>query len=273
MLKKLLKYDWTLYWRTPAIINIFLLIITGVGVIFLISPLWKLDDQLLEYLKVLAGFFYVVSIFAGSMAVTIYIAIRYYKNLYTDEGYLTNTLPVAPWQIILSKLLISVAWNLITGIVVMLSVFALFMAFLRTFDSDGVQEVLRNAPEIMQFLLDFLDMNAFTLILFSVVYTVISTTFSVLMIFSAIALGQLFTGHRVAGAVLWYILQYVVVQIASAVFLNAPIMLFNVAGFTRSSGSTFIRALWSGQTLATILGSLLLFFIAESMLRRNLNLE
>ena len=73
----------------------------------------------------LSIFFYVLAIAAGSIAVTVCVAVRYYKNVYTDEGYLTNTLPVTARQIVISKLSVGILWSIITGAVVCISVMSL----------------------------------------------------------------------------------------------------------------------------------------------------
>ena len=90
MLKKLFKYEWVFFWKVPTAINVFLIIVTIVGVISLASPFWELNLWGIDVLLGLAIFFYIMAIFACSIAVTVYVAVRYYKNIYTDEGYLTN---------------------------------------------------------------------------------------------------------------------------------------------------------------------------------------
>ena len=41
---------------------------------------------------------------------------RYYRSMFTDEGYLTFTLPVKPNQILFSKIFVGVIWAIITAI-------------------------------------------------------------------------------------------------------------------------------------------------------------
>ena len=125
MLKKLFKYEWKFFWKIPTAISIFLAILTVIGVISLASPFWSLDITGINIMLGLSLFFYILAIAAGSIAVTVFIAIRYYKNVYTDEGYLTNTLPVTARQIVISKLSVGMIWSLIIGAVVSVSVFSL----------------------------------------------------------------------------------------------------------------------------------------------------
>ena len=55
-------------------------------------------------------FVYVLFIFAIVVATYVYLAIRFQKNLFSDEGYLTHTLPVSPTKLIWSKMLVAWAW-------------------------------------------------------------------------------------------------------------------------------------------------------------------
>ena len=58
-------------------------------------------------------FFLVVSFIGifGSLVVTeVLVFVRFYKNFYTDEGYLTFTLPVKRSKLLLSKTLNSIIW-------------------------------------------------------------------------------------------------------------------------------------------------------------------
>ena len=45
-------------------------------------------------------------------ASTSVLIVRYYRNLYGDEGYLMNTLPVTPAQHVWAKLICAFLWEL-----------------------------------------------------------------------------------------------------------------------------------------------------------------
>ena len=275
MLKKLLKYDWILMWRIPAMINLFLVVITLLGIIFLLSPAWQMDDSdsMFFFLtKMLLTFFYIIFLIAGSITIMVYIAVRYYKNIYTDEGYLTNTLPADPWQIVLSKLLVSSVWILITGILVVLSILSLVAANLITMEYATLEDLFIAIPELFDLIADEIDLPGPIIILISIFSAILGSMLNVLIIFSSIALGQLFSKHRVAGAFLWYILQYVIIQFANNLLLNLPVIYYS-EHLSYHDSEIITRALWSGQMLGSILLSGLLFFLTEILLRKNLNLE
>lgn len=62
--------------------------------------------------------FGLMAIFSAMVATLVIIIHRFYKNLFTDEGYLTFTLPVTANQILLSKVLAGLLWLFIDAVVI-----------------------------------------------------------------------------------------------------------------------------------------------------------
>jgi hypothetical protein len=225
MLKKLFIYEWKAFWKVPAVINICLLIMTVVGIVSLISPFWTLECEIMDVLMFTALMLYYLSIIAGSIAVCVYIAVRYYKNIYTDEGYLTNTLPVTPRQLILSKLFVSTIWNAITSIVIAISVFLLVhFALVTHTDINIFSEIGTLWTEAMTMLDSNAKIEWFFFLFSLLLLLIISPFFSNIMMYSSIALGQMFTKHKIAGAVIWFIIQNMILQFASALIMNVPLL-------------------------------------------------
>ena len=118
MLKKCLKHEWKACWKNMALLNgaaIFMGALGGFG--FLFSQLSELPDLLI----VLYLFAYVLIVIAASVMTQVLMIQRYYKNLFTDEGYLTNVLPVSATDHILSKMLIFGAWSILNALSVLAS--------------------------------------------------------------------------------------------------------------------------------------------------------
>lgn len=116
MLRKLLKYDMQSIWK------IFLFL---AGTVLLLSPLGGLairfmiqnESETLILLSVFSGFFLfinVMAIMAFSVIIAIMLYVRFYKNFFTDEGYLTFTLPVKRSTLLASKTINAVIWMLAT---------------------------------------------------------------------------------------------------------------------------------------------------------------
>ncbi len=114
MLKKLLKYDWKSVSLLLLILHGILLVYTLIGrlgIAFGIStPADTLVSSVTTVYGIAAGLYilvYVLFIFAIVVATYVYLAIRFQKNLFSDEGYLTHTLPVSPAKLIWSKMLVA----------------------------------------------------------------------------------------------------------------------------------------------------------------------
>lgn len=277
MLKKLLKYDWKFFWKVPTAINAFLGVITLVGIISLLTPIWELDSNLLEFLMVVMLMLYYIALIAGSLGVNAYIAVRYYKNLYTDEGYLTNTLPVTARQIVLSKVMIGTIWTIITGVVVILSILSLvFVAGLSYGDINIFTEFFRSYTEYSAEIELALGMNLWSFLLFLILSLIIGSVFSIMMVYSSIALGQLFQKHKIAGAVIWYIVEYMIIQIGTSLAFNIPVLSIMSHDYDYYSTLSFwdvFGPLMLTFIIASLLLNVILFLITEYMLKKKLNLD
>ena len=126
-----------------------------------------------------------------SISTLILIIRRFKGSVYDRQGYLTLTLPVSEHQIILSKLLGAFIWSLASSLVFILSIYIIL--------------VLTGANFLDIFSLEYLFkfyMDSFWL---SVISFILSTVSSILCIYWAISIGQLFNEYRTALAVLAYI--------------------------------------------------------------------
>ncbi len=273
MLKKLFKYEWKFFWKVPATINLALAIITLLGVMFIISPLWELESELIGILMSTSLMFYYLSIFAGSIAVTVYIAIRFYRSAYTDEGYLTHTLPVTPRQIILSKLFVGVIWTFITGCVIAISVAVLIFTFIfASIDFNFFYEIGEVWEEILEAFKELGFHFYLSVFLFFLLYAA-GAFFNILMLYSAVSLGQLFSRHKIAGAVIWYIAEYMIVQFGSSILMSVAILgLFNSMDAFDSPGAV-TSLLFGGGFLLVLAGDIVLYCITEYMMKKKLNLD
>lgn len=137
---------------------------------------------------------------------TLILIIRRFKgSVYDRQGYLTLTLPVSEHQIILAKLLGAFIWSLISSAVLVLSIYIILVI------------IEPNSADFLAFkdlFQQYLDSISLSLISF-----ILSTVASILCIYLAISIGQLFNEYRTALAVLAYIVIHVVLGF-SDLFLN-----------------------------------------------------
>lgn len=123
MLKKLLKYDLRSifkYWWIAAVSSL-ALSIAGGGCMSVMNSERELPTVL--YMTALMVFFLVMfSYVAFAILSPILIFIRFYKNFFSDEGYLTFTLPVKRSQLLNSKLIMSSVTMIATGVMLIINV-------------------------------------------------------------------------------------------------------------------------------------------------------
>ena len=128
---------------------------------------------------------------------TLILIIRRFKgSVYDRQGYLTLTLPVSEHQIILAKLLGAFIWSLISSAVLVLSIYIILVI------------IEPNSVDFLAFkdlFQQYLDSISLSLISF-----ILSTVASILCIYLAISIGQLFNDYRTALAVLAYIVIQIV---------------------------------------------------------------
>ena len=85
----------------------------------------KHRSTIIGTLTMLLIFALVIVISSIAIFTYIYSGYHFHKNVFTDQGYLTNTLPVTPSQLLLSKELAALLWLLIDVVVISISIFIL----------------------------------------------------------------------------------------------------------------------------------------------------
>lgn len=121
---------------------------------------------------------------------TLFLIIRRFKNsIYDREGYLTLTLPVSKHEILLSKLLAALIWSGLSLLTLLISVLMISLIV-------GLGHIDWN-----QFNLhgtDWIDLMQ------GLLYAIVSITSSILLIYLAISIGQLFNDNRTIFAFVAY---------------------------------------------------------------------
>ncbi|MCH5343841.1 MAG: hypothetical protein J1E64_07360 [Acetatifactor sp.] len=215
MLGKLIKYEWKSVSKFCFIALLVLVGITLLGSIYYISPLWNglmdLEESgalgegaIIPFLTGMTSFFAYILVVVGVMyGAYLYLLIRFYRSMYSNEGYLTHTLPVTPQQLLISKLLVSGVWCFITEVVACLSIFLLVFVFIWGLIPAGERHWLM--PEMfsgmkMTFEMAGINLTSFWLAVF--LAALIGPFTSMSLYFCGISLGQLAKSHRGLMAVL-----------------------------------------------------------------------
>jgi len=124
MFKKLLKYDMLAVWRFWWILATGVLVLSTIGAFVLRFVITYIKNPNFSFFTTIGIFFLVIcgiAIVSSIVATFIFVYLRFYKNFFTDEGYLTFTLPVSRRMLFLSKTVNALIWESAHVVVLLLS--------------------------------------------------------------------------------------------------------------------------------------------------------
>ena len=124
MFAKLLKYDLRAvikYWWIAAVSSLGLSVIGGVCINIITVDYTSF--QALQSIAILGLVISIIGLCVFGVLSEILILVRFYKNFFSDEGYLTFTLPVRKTQLLNSKLLMSVIFTASATLVILFDIF------------------------------------------------------------------------------------------------------------------------------------------------------
>lgn len=208
MLKKLLKQEWKNFSAAPTIAMIILTAVTLILMGTFMTSFWDQNNIFVNLFASLTILAYIFSLAALSICVMICTAVRFYKNLFTDEGYLMFTLPVKTSDLLLSKALVAILWRLISDVFIILSIMGIATVGIAYLSDTSIVQFFEEFSGIFQEI--FVSMQEsltvpiplFVLWLFLIgIGSLVSST---LFIYACICLGQFWSRHKIGGAILAY---------------------------------------------------------------------
>ncbi|MFI3212000.1 MAG: hypothetical protein R3Y24_01525 [Eubacteriales bacterium] len=274
MLNKLLKHDWKETWKFPTILIGFLLAATlliSLGFFTSLFDFSSFDSGHATFIMYTFVFlFYYMLIIGVALGISVYIAIRFYKNLFTDEGYLTHTLPVTPTQLLLSKILVGMGWSLLAILSIIVSIFIVGSSAIASLPSTEISTIISELYAVFQI------PSAYTVFCF-IMTMLLGSLQSVLMAYCAICLGQFLTRHRIIGSLVAYLGFYIISQIISSLtmlpYTVRQITLAESQATVTVSSFDLIADIFPFTTLLSLISVILYFFISKHCISKKLNLE
>lgn len=277
MILKLFKYDFMNIGKklipfyiaalVIGIINRFLLLTSD------ISRLEREENFLAMFGSPLLYFAYFAVVF-GIFCMTVFVIItRYSSSIYGNEGYLTNTLPLNPSQIILAKLINFLIWILISYFIIFVSLFILFPFdfFLRNviYEPEFYEGLKKLTKLIFSSKYGFLFALQF-------IYNFFSHIQNILMLFLSVAIANLFKSYKVvAGVIAFFLISTVFSFIASIISFSVMenVNLFEMYGEFNPIVYNSLKNANIMSIIYSIVSSIVLFFIIHYLHTHNLNLE
>lgn len=275
MLGKLIKYDLKSINRYLIIIHTFLILASVFIRVFLTGHLFseKTDFNSDKVILSLVLFItlYTLLITAIGFATQLVIAVRFYKNLFSDEGYLTLTLPVTVGEHLLSKTISGCIWSALNMVLLHIS-FLIVMAtpFTIGFLADNKVRLLTEFGFTG-------NAEAFSLRYFLVLYIMVclaGVISNIILFYASIAIGQLIYSHKVLGAIAAY---FVLTTVLSLVMLIILMVSGHFVAMVSPSDS-FNMAASMGDTLKmnclfAVIQTVLLYPATYCIMRKKINLD
>lgn len=220
MLNKLVKYEFKSTGRILPLIYLAVLALSVcVGFSFRNSML--IEDM--PWGNIVFFSIYAILVVVLIVVTIVVIIERFYKSMISQEGYLMHTLPVKPWQHIVSKLCMAVIWTAIAVLVLIASLFIIggVSGLLSEMLADADFVLMLNEMEFV-FGEGFLDLVIIT--------SIVQGIRLILQAYASMAIG----GSSVKNKVAYSILAFVVITIVVSVIASLVSMLFMTGLFIGS---------------------------------------
>lgn len=259
MLGKLLKYEYKATSRYFIGLYIVLALLTiGNKVMITIEATTDIDLKVVDILFGIIMASYVIAIIAIAVATVVLMLRRFYFNMLKDEGYLTFTLPATVGQHIASKMIVCITWVIATIVLTVVSIFV--VTYSKDIDyargiSDSVQELTR--------------LGAWGYVAEGIIAAIVTVIGMPILMYACLSIGQLYTKHRVVGAILAYIGYYIINQVVSSVFL---VICMHSLGYSYDT-SAFTNQVLIFSIVLSIVISIVSYVVTHYILSKKLNLE
>lgn len=263
MLKHLLKYDALALQKR---ISVFYIIALVLAVLCRICR-WVSGSLLVEILfQIFRGALIsmVVSALINCMSLN---WVRFSRNFFGDESYLTHTLPVTRHHLFLSKTVVAMAMVVLSGIV---SVASLFLALYSKAGWEGLRQTLK-------LIADTIDTSVTSFLLGAVLLVLLELATIVMVGFSGILLGYRRQSHKVGyayllGGIIYFGIQMGLIALIAILSIFSPAMRSLLVTSTVPSLSIMSTLIWVAAAFYAAV-TLALYFLGQHLFSRGVDVE
>ena len=202
MLSKLIKYDMKSLNRFLPVLHLFILLSSIMIRVFItgrIKP--QTSSEQTDILIILCYVLYFTMITALSTGTYLIAGIRFYKNMFSDEGYLSKTIAGSIWAMV----------NMC--FVYLCSYVVIWTPYIKSVVEENKDDILQE----FGFVGKYAGLSFSTVLLILLLFSCFGAISSIIMIYASVALGQLFSSHRVLGAVVSYFVISTLISVLSVV--------------------------------------------------------
>jgi len=273
MVKKLFKHEILAYLRmlTPVYI-----ILCGIAIMSRILQVFENTSSIYDIIFGSSVAIYVLGIVASIILTVVFMVVRFYKNMFSSEGYLTHTLPVTANQHIFVKLMTAILFQFITIITVLISVAIIT-------SGELLSEIIKAFVYIYNIFIESLSAHIIAHIIFYIIEFALMLTVALiaetLLFYAVISVGQLSRKNRVVASIGVYFAYYIITQIIGTVFvvviskLAETEIVAKIIVFIENNPIKTVHIALIGITLFYALIAAAYYFVTSFIVRKKLNLE
>ena len=263
MFAKLLKMEFRSTWN---ILGILCLSLVGAGLLGGFASrylLWSsMREQELAWADILCVLVLITAFLFFAVcgaAALIVVTVRFYRSRFTDEGYLTFTLPVTTHQVLLSSFVSSALNMLIVGAVICVS-----LVLLGLFMVSGLEGFWSRMSELYPILWEklrqLLDWETLRVLGLFLADAVTGSACELVLIMLAVTIGSLAAKkHKILAAFAFYYILHV------AIFTVSGIALVKLADTPEG-----VFGFWAAVNLViAVVGYFLMYFLVDKKLNLN----
>lgn len=264
MLKKLLKYD--LQWMLKVIV-IYLTIGVALGVIGKLIEFLP-DSLIFNIIEGICKGAAVSLLITGLVNAVIRSWVRLIHNLYKDEGYITNTLPIKTELHLISKVISTLI------IIIGSSIILFLMLALMYLNKDSIEFLI----ESMKIYASLADISVVGLLILVVLLLLVEILFIVLIGFFGIVWGYSFNTGKLGKSFLFALIIYGAVQIINVILIvgvallnpNLYDILFNQV---EVMDYELLKGLLIGYTIFYVIVCGITFYLTYRKIKKGINID
>lgn len=290
MLGKLMKHEWKSTYKVSSMIILGIIAVTVIGCIMLQIP--TISSTLAGGTPEMSGanitwmilgimsFILCIFMFLGATyGLMVYFGIRFYKTMYSGQGYLTNTLPVTAHQLLISKVVVTGTWYLLLEIVMYISGFALFMFLSGSLigmggsGGDWISMQIMLAEMTTAFEEAGMDLTHYIIVM--VLMTLIGPFTALTTLYGSLTLGQLSKKYKaVMGIVAYFGVVFINMIIGTIVqFVTTMSYTFEMIASENPDVMPNVNATYDASLIVTIIIAVILYIASHYILTKKLNLD
>lgn len=271
MLKRLIKYDTRVISRVaiPMFIASGIISLLCCAVLYFTFGFAEEINSIFNALMMTGGLYLIgiITIFLMFVIVLFTTISRYYKSVFTDEGYLNMTIPVTKKQFLDSKIISGVIWFLLTAFVAWACVFIAIILPTLLYDTaliSSVWQIIKSNVDATKTEMSFMLASLFIDLFISLIATFKDVT----LVIAAITLGSvLFKRSKIFASVVFYF----VIGFAEELFEDTVKALVSVVTTDNAWMELVINS--AIELVIVCITGAVMYVVALGILNKKLNLE